>query len=167
MAHLTFNLTPRKFYEAQRAWAEAGKTQAEISVLTTELLNKSAAEKALAQSSGTQQLGKFPKWLREFLNEQVAKLQPGAKLKWDSENDAFGVRLPQDGFELYEWMEAGSDFEKALIKRLDTEEGKIFNAEYALRPVVSDTDGQPEMRDLEAHFRAAPTEEMVHRGEGK
>lgn len=159
MAHLTFNLTPRKFYEAQRAWREAGRTEAEICTLTTELLSKLAEEKQASKTSGAPNRGNFPKWLREFLKEQISKLQPGAKLSWDCDNDSYSCRLPQDGFEVDEWI--AGEFTEAFTKRLDSEEGKLFNSEYQLRPVISDTDGRPEMRELEASMQSAPAEEVT------
>lgn len=157
MAFVEFSITDKTFFNAQRQWREDGKTEAEVSALTSILLQDSAKsrEAAMREAVATGQpiqLGKFPPWLRKFITEKVNAASKGAKLKWDSENDTYRVRLPLELPEVEDWL--SGDFMTEYTKLVGDHTDWSENCQ--LHCSTSESDGTLEMADLEGHSRGAP-----------
>ncbi len=164
MVFIDFSLTDKTFYDAKRDWEEAGKTPEEISILTTELLGKRAAEVLQRQNNGAGGITKFPKWLRSFLTDWFAPLK--GKLRHDSENDIFKLAIGMDLLDVDDMLNKLSESYSALLS--SNQEYGEFALRYQLHPMVTDDDENIAMADLENHARGAKKDDHdSHREESE
>ncbi len=146
MVFIDYSLTDMTYFNAKLAWEKEGKTPEQISDLTGKLLMKNAAARP-ASGAPT----KFPKWMREFLQEQATKAG-GGRIQHDVDNDVFKMRVPGSILDIDEFFVG---MQKAYVELLNDPEIAEFDKNHKLHPSITAHDENVEMADLENHSRGA------------